>query len=295
MKMTAKTKAAPKPKSMSKKRGAPAPATTSADAKKEGKQQPTKKKRRMSKKAKVLGLSNEQWDMINAAEIKKQISVHSRNLSAQVSGRWYYGHEEQSLTCDTWINDVKPILQGVLTIGSGLRKGLRECVETLNVIGNSMRHLQANPSRTPVIEMLTTDWILKLPWGGIKTFKKAKIDVVFSFVWIGLLRTFAIMDNGDGDVIFEMIKYAHDNGVRFDNWDADSLQGEDDDDEDTSGGDNIIHIEGNTVGRCVESAPDGNALLLLVAKKDKWNQLESNKNFRTFKMRNVVDHRHDSN
>ena len=173
------------------------------------------KKRKKSVTAKSLNLTQDEFDRIKPAPIKRELKDIVRKLARQVDADWHDGYEEQAETKGDWFDAIQEPLQAVLDIGVGKQTALAQCNEVLKIVSDSFCNLLACPCRCDTREDLgdvDKSFDLKLPWGETDfTVKSGYQDDAWSYIWVALLRVHSNKDDVDQDLLFQCIKDAHDN------------------------------------------------------------------------------------
>ena len=249
-----------------------------------------KKPRKKAVTAKSLGLTQEEFNRIKAAPIKKTLKAIANKLGRQVDADWHDGYEEQAETKAEWFEAIQEPLQAVLDIGVGKKTALIQCNEVLKIVSDSFYDLLACPCRCDTIEEfadMDLSFELKLPWGGTFTARCRCPYDIWSYVWVALLRTHAAKKGlcgektADDTLLLRCIKDASDNMKGAELMELPGfLYDENEDDFDES---NLKD------GR---NAPDGATLAKLIEDKgSEWKSLDTTK--KRHKMRRAIDRRFD--
>jgi hypothetical protein len=241
-------------------------------------EKPAKKPRKKAVTAKSLGLTQNEFESIKAARIKKELKTIVKKLAEQVDDDWHDGYEEQAETKEEWFNAIEEPLQAVLDIGVGKKKALLQCNEVLKIVSDSFYDLMACPCRCDDFCEICTHFDLRLPWGKTKAVFKAtpeRIVDVWSYVWVALLRVHSNLDNVDESLLLQCIKDAYDN---MNGAQMIKLLG-------------YLYDEGKE-GRDGENVPCGTKLAHYVNNRaSEWKNLPTTK--KVHRMRRAIDRRFD--
>lgn len=147
-------------------------------------------------------------------EVRKTLNEYVKKLARTVDDDWHDSYEETDEMLGEWLQDCATRVEHVLRVGVQHGAGFDHCHEVLKIVADTWSNIQAIPLRGCPEESLGNQEAVEVELGGSKTLGVNSVEELVAYAWPLLLGRAAAHQAVTDAALMQMIKDAHDHGVK---------------------------------------------------------------------------------